>query len=228
MAHSGGSRPVFLLCAAMIAFSTLAGCKGGGGGTKTEASPAQVIPGGNSPPKISGTAPTSASPNTNYTFTPVASDPDNDTLSFQIQNKPAWATFSTVTGQLSGRPTVGTYANIVISVSDGHTTVSLPAFTIRVEATASGGTGGNGNATLSWLPPTENTDGSPLTNLSGYIVSYGTSRDTLSESIRIDNPSVNRYVVEGLASGNTYYFAVRAVAGDAQSDLSEIVSKQVM
>jgi hypothetical protein len=232
MAQTGGSRSIFLLCAAMLAFSALAGCKGGGGGgTKPESSPAQTVPKGNAPPQISGSAPTIASPDTQYVFAPSASDPDGDTLTFQIDNKPAWATFNTVTGELSGRPTVGTFANIVISASDGHTTVSLPPFTIRVETSAAGNTGdsndGNAAATLSWIAPTENTDGSPLTNLSGFIVTYGTSRDALSESIRIDNPSVNRYVVDGLSSGRTYYFAVQAVAGDLQSEPSAIVSKQM-
>ncbi|HEY8538544.1 MAG TPA: fibronectin type III domain-containing protein [Steroidobacteraceae bacterium] len=230
MAQFGGSRSVLLLCGAMIAFGALAGCKGGGGGTKVGAASAQEAPAGNSAPKISGSPSTTASPGTVYRFTPVATDPDGDPLSFQIQNKPAWATFNTVTGELSGQPTVGTFANIVISVSDGHATASLPSFTIRVESGAASGTGGgsgSANATLSWIAPTENTDGSPLTNLSGFIVSYGTSRDALSESIRIDNPSVNRYVVDGLQAGKTYYFAVRAVAGDVQGELSEIVSKQM-
>ena len=38
-------------------------------------------------------------------------------------------------GRLSAVPTsanVGTYSNIVIKVSDGHTTVALPAFSIAV------------------------------------------------------------------------------------------------
>ena len=57
-----------------------------------------------------------------YNFQPKASDPDGNTLTFSIQNKPSWLVFNTTTGKLSGTPSsadVGTYSNIVISVSDG-------------------------------------------------------------------------------------------------------------
>ena len=70
-----------------------------------------------------------------YTFRPTASDADGDTLTFAIANRPAWATFNTATGQLSGTPTsasAGTYSNIVISVSDGKASAALAAFAITV------------------------------------------------------------------------------------------------
>jgi hypothetical protein len=35
---------------------------------------------------------------------------------------------------------------------------------------------GVGQATLSWTAPDENTDGTPLINLAGYRIYYGTSR----------------------------------------------------
>ncbi|HVN45066.1 MAG TPA: hypothetical protein VMT66_07420 [Steroidobacteraceae bacterium] len=42
-----------------------------------------------------------------------------------------------------------------VSVTNGTHTSTLPAFSITVENGAAAGTG---NATLSWQPPTENTD----------------------------------------------------------------------
>ena len=66
-----------------------------------------------------------------------------------------------------------------------------------------------GAATLSWTPPTQNTDGSALTNLAGYRIHYGTSATTLTQSIQIANPGLTTYVIEDLSPG-TYYFAVRA------------------
>jgi len=90
----------------------------------------------NSPPTISGTPATSIVEGMTYSFTPDANDPDvGDTLTFSISGQPAWASFSTLTGELSGTPPVGTYSNIVISVSDAEFTSSLPAFTITVTAT---------------------------------------------------------------------------------------------
>jgi hypothetical protein len=100
---------------------------------------ATVPPTINQPPTIAGTPATSASVGTLYDFSPVGNDADNDTLTYQIVNKPSWATFTTATGELRGTPTstdVGTTSNIVISVSDGQATASLPSFNLQVVATA--------------------------------------------------------------------------------------------
>jgi hypothetical protein len=56
-------------------------------------------------------------------FKPSASDPDGNTLRFSIINRPAWVSFSTATGRLSGTPganRVGRYVDIRIRVSDGR------------------------------------------------------------------------------------------------------------
>lgn len=101
----------------------------------------------NTPPAIAGTPTTSLTVGTAYSFTPTATDADGDNLTFEIQNRPDWATFNFSNGQLAGTPTAAlTYVNIVISVTDGAAVVSLPAFTITVtSATGStGGTGGTG------------------------------------------------------------------------------------
>ncbi|HXL16563.1 MAG TPA: putative Ig domain-containing protein, partial [Streptosporangiaceae bacterium] len=89
------------------------------------------------PPTISGSPATSVVAGQNYSFMPTTTDPSGKTLTFSISNKPSWASFSTGTGQLSGTPAaanVGTYSNIVISVSDGTSSAALPAFAIAVTA----------------------------------------------------------------------------------------------
>ena len=87
----------------------------------------------NRAPTISGSPATSASVGVAYSFQPSASDADGNALGFSIQNKPAWASFSTSTGKLSGTPSaVGTFSNIVVSVSDGKVATALPAFGIAV------------------------------------------------------------------------------------------------
>ena len=64
------------------------------------------------------------------------SDADGDELELlDPEQAPAWAVFNRTRGQLSDIPTsasVGTYSNIIISVSDGTSTASLPAFSITV------------------------------------------------------------------------------------------------
>jgi len=94
------------------------------------------------PPTIGGTPRTSDVAGTAYSFTPTSTDPSGGTLTFSIQNGPAWAAFSTSTGTLSGTPTaadVGTYSNITISVSDGVSLAALAPFTIAVTSAGGGG-----------------------------------------------------------------------------------------
>jgi hypothetical protein len=87
-------------------------------------------------PKISGTPVTTAVVGKTWSFKPTASDADHNKLTFSISNKPAFASFSTTTGQVSGVPFAEharTWSNIKISVSDGTSKVSLPAFSLVVK-----------------------------------------------------------------------------------------------
>jgi hypothetical protein len=85
------------------------------------------------PPVISGAPATSATVGQAYSFTPSASDPNGDKLTFSVQNQPSWAAFNAATGALTGTPTTaGTFSNIVISVSDGTDSVALAGFSIAV------------------------------------------------------------------------------------------------
>jgi len=67
-----------------------------------------------------------------------------------------------------------------------------------------------GSVTLTWQPPTQNADGSPLMDLSGYNIYVGTQSNTYDyREIRLDNPGLSAYVVENLEPG-TYYIAATA------------------
>jgi hypothetical protein len=85
------------------------------------------------------------------------------------------------------------------------------------------------NATLSWLAPTVNSNGSALTDLIGYKIYYGTDPTALSSSVTLETPALNTYVIDELRVGATYYFAVAALASDGtESVLSAIVSKAIL
>ena len=181
---------------------------------------------GNRAPTISGTPATSATVGVAYAFQPTAADPDGNTLTYSIVGRPAWATFSTTTGRLSGTPS-STYAgttasNIVISVNDGTVTTSLGAFSITVRpATA-------GSATLSWTPPTTNSDGSPLVGLAGYRIVYGQVSRQYTQSLDIPSAAITSARVENLVPA-TWYFAVKAyTSAGVESDLSNEASKTIM
>lgn len=199
-----------LLTSLALASLALGGCKSGGSDAE-EAS-------GNSPPVISGNPPPSVVVGNTYSFTPSASDPDGDAISFSIQGKPAWASFDSGTGKLSGTPQAGDegpYDGISIAASDGSSSDSLD-FTINVTQ------GGDGSITLSWQAPTMNTDGSALTDLAGYKIYYGLAPGDYTEEIRIDNPGLTTYLVENL-SPDTWYFTATAVnTANIESDFSGV------
>ncbi len=150
----------------------------------------------NRAPTISGTPPITVQANAAYSFTPTASDPDAQTLTFSIANKPSWATFSAASGALTGTPTatqVGMYPNIAITVSDGSLSASLTTFAITVTQAPATGT-----AQLSWTAPTQNTDGSSLSDLAGYHVYHGTSPTALTDVIEIDGTSMTTFTFDQL------------------------------
>jgi predicted phage tail protein len=81
--------------------------------------------------------------------------------------------------------------------------------------------------TINWLPPTENTDGTPLTDLTGYDIHYGSSSGNYTQTVSVSNGGIATYVVDNLTPG-TYYFSVAAVnTAGTESPLSSEVSATV-
>jgi len=178
----------------------------------------------NTPPTLSGSPADTVLENVFYDFVPVASDSNDDTLTFAIRNKPAWADFDPTTGALYGTPTaadVGTYSSIKISVSDGLASDELPAFAIDVVSTASA------SVTLNWQPPTTNIDGTPLTDLAGYRIYYGTDLENLSEVIDLPNPGLTSYVVDELTPSTWYFAATSLNSRGLESSLSDPVIRDL-
>ena len=160
-----------------------------------------------------------------YSFAPGSSDADGDPLTFSIRNKPAWAAFDAATGRLEGIPQfgdAGTYDSIVISVSDGQATASLPAFSIEVSQDALG------SVTLEWAPPQTNTDGSYAGDLAGYVIYWGTESGNYDQQVRIENVGLTAYVIDNLDPA-TYYFAATAFnSSGVESGYSNEVERSVV
>jgi Fibronectin type III domain len=142
-------------------------------------------------------------------------------LKFSIANQPVWAKFDTASGALTGAPAagdVGSYANIIISVSDGKTSASLSPFTVTVTQIS------NAVAELQWIPPTDNTDGSVLTDLAGYKIYYGTSAIALTQTVTITNPGLTVYTVGNLSPGTWYFVMTSHSTAGVESVLSGVLS----
>ena len=177
----------------------------------------------NRPPEISGNPPGAVNAGSAYSFTPTSSDADGDTLSFSVTNLPSWASFDSSNGALTGTPgdgDVGTYSNIMISVSDGAETASLQ-FSITVNAVSLG------SATLTWTAPTQNDDGSPLTDLAGYKLYSGTTPGNYTLLTTINNPSVTTFQVDNLAPGTYYFVATAFSAAGVESSYSGMATKTI-
>ncbi len=160
-----------------------------------------------------------------YGFLPLASDADGDALTFSIRNKPAWASFDTATGELAGIPQfddVGAYEDIEISVSDGAAMASLPVFSLAVSLDEPG------SVTLEWMPPQANTDGSSASDLSGYVIYWGTEPGEYEQQVRIDNVGLTAYVVDGLPPAVYYFTATAFNAAGVESDYSNEVERPVV
>ena len=105
----------------LISVFFVSSCGGGGGGS----APAIVVQ--NSAPTISGSTSTIRVGEALY-FTPSANDADGDNLVFSIVGMPAWASFDTASGLLSGSAVMSDLASIssiTITVSDGQLSSSI-------------------------------------------------------------------------------------------------------
>lgn len=214
-----------IACLVVVACA-MSGCGGGSTDSPTAAAGAQAQTTSDAPTalSLSGKPASSAVVGTTYNFSPSVTAAAGSKLTYSIQNKPVWASFDTNSGALSGAPdasNVGTYANIVISASDGSANASLAAFSITVTDVTSG------TATVSWTIPTTNSDGTPLTNLGGFRIYYGTAANSMTQVAQIANPTVSTYAVTNLAPA-TWYFGVKAYTSPGvESAISNIANKVI-
>lgn len=85
-----------------------------------------------------------------------------------------------------------------------------------------------GAATLSWSPPTENEDGTPLTDLAWYNIYHGTtSSGPYSSQIIGIAPNATSHVVTNLAVGTHYFVSTAVNDAGAESVWSNEAIKDV-
>jgi len=203
----------------MASTGLMSGCGDDSSTANTQAAPANSAA-TSTALAISGHPATVAAVDAEYSFQPAPTGAEGGTLTFTVQNAPAWASFNAATGMLSGTPSskdVGSYPHISIGVTDGEASAELAAFSITVSAT------GTAPVTLSWAAPTTNTNGSTNTDLTGFHIYYGASAEALNRVMTVDSAAVTSYVFNNLASG-TWYFAVTAINQEKiESALSAVV-----
>ena len=174
-------------------------------------------------PEISGTPGTSVAEAGSYNFVPSANDPDGQKLTFSATGVPAWASFSRSTGRLWGSPPSGsagkTYSNILITVSDGAKSATLPSFSITIKPPSTSSTD-NRAPTISGAPVTSavvdrpysfrpnasDLDGDPLTfTITGKPAwaSFDSTNGTLYGTPTAGNVGVSSNVTIRVSDGKT-------------------------
>ncbi|PXX89860.1 hypothetical protein DIT71_13915 [Marinobacter vulgaris] len=121
-------------------------------------------------------------------------------------------------GNTSGDTIADTDTGTGTDTSDTSTTETTEEVTIAANT-----------ALLSWTAPLTRENGVSLAmgEIAGFEVVYGTSAETLDQSIDIEDASVDKLLVEELTEG-TWYFAIRTLDTDGnRSRLSEVVHKQI-
>ena len=119
----------------------------------------------------------------------------------------------------SSTSTSGSSSSSSSSASSGSTSSGSSGST-----SSTGSSTGNSSVTLGWTAPTQNSNGTAITNLAGYKIHYGTASQDYTQVVALNNPSLSRYVIDSLPSG-TYYFAITSYnAQGVESSLSGEVS----
>ena len=91
-------------------------------------------------------------------------------------------------------------------VSATPTDASAPKTPTDLTATA-----GNTTVDLSWTAPTQNADGSTLTDLAGYNVYRSIATGEVSTKINTSTVAVTTYQDTGLTNGTTFFYKVSAI-----------------
>lgn len=108
--------------------------------------------------------------------------------------------------------------------SSGSTTGSTGSTTPPPGSTPPAATS---SVTLSWSMPTQNVDGTPLTDLAGYKVYYGQESANLKSVVDVRGATVTTAVVEKLAPGRWYFALSSYTADGVESVQTGVVSTLV-
>ena len=123
-------------------------------------------------------------------------------------------------------PFTGT-KTLAVAIASAQGAILRAGSTSAIVTIDGGAAATTGIATLSWIAPTHDTNGSPITNLAGYNLHYGKTSTTMTNVISVNDPASASYVIRNLTPG-TWYFAVVAYNTQAEeSTFSNIVSKTI-
>ena len=138
----------------------------------------------------------------------------------------------------SGSSTVRTFAlpgdyrsrldNAVLLVAGGNGAVHDTVNDVSRDRTQTIDTGPVfGAVTLNWTAPTQNEDGTTLTDLAGYKIYWGTTPGDYPNSVTINDKNTTTYVVDNLSPGTYEFVATSFNTSDVESSYSAPATKMV-
>jgi len=89
------------------------------------------------------------------------------------------------------------------------------------------GVASTGSVTLSWTQPTQNADGTTLTDLAGYKIYWGTTSGSYPNSVTINDKNATNYVVDNLSPGTYEFVATSFNASGVESSYSAPATRVV-
>jgi len=84
-----------------------------------------------------------------------------------------------------------------------------------------------GAAMLTWIAPTQNTDGTALTNLSGFKVYWGPQPGTYPNNMMLNNAAQTAHVVDHLCAGTTFFVMTALAQLGTESAFSNVAMKTI-
>jgi hypothetical protein len=131
----------------------------------------------------------------------TASGAYSDGTTNDITAQSTWRSSNTAAATVNG-------SGLATAIATGNTTITATSGSIAGNTTFTVTVASAGTIRLACDPPTTNTDGSPLTDLAGYKIYYGTAAGAYDQAIDVGN--VTTYTLTGLSPGQTYYIAATA------------------
>lgn len=163
------------------------------------------------------TAYAQAAPDVTFTVTAVSQGPGKavPTLTWSTTSPaPTSCTASGSTAWTGTKPASGTLV--------------LPAITVNAAYTLSCTWPTDSIATVSWVAPTQNTDGSPLTDLGGFRILWGKSATALDQTVYLQDPLAKSWVSPTLTLGAWYFGVVSFNALGIEGSLSNVATKTIV
>ena len=137
---------------------------------------------------------------------PVVADGGMTTLTWSSQNADScqasggWSGAKNLADSEPVGPIIAATTYTLSCTGPGGTSIQM--LTVAITTTVS----------LDWVAPTQNVDGTPLTNLAAYRIYYGSGSRSYDDFLDVTDSTATSYSVS-LVSG-TYYVAMTAIDGD--------------